>query len=83
MMGHIAFLISIRLNWRKETGQLLLKFRGGEGGCWGWGVGRGGYKQRIQGSHFPAVSRISAKMKFQNPRKKKLIRKKNQAQFIF
>ena len=30
----------------------------------------------VQGSHFPAVSRISAKMKFQNPRKKKLIREK-------
>ena len=31
-----------------------------------------------QGSHFPAVSRISAKMKFQNPRKKNkpLIREK-------
>ena len=25
---------------------------------------------QVQGSHFPAVSRISAKMKFQNPRKK-------------
>ena len=37
----------------------------------------------IQGSHFPVVSRISAKMKFQNPRKKKLIREKKSGPIYF
>ena len=36
-----------------------------------------------QGSHFPAVSRISAKMKFQNPQKKKKIREKKSGPIYF
>ena len=41
-------------------------------------------RRKNQGSHFPAVSRISAKMKFQNPQKNpQLIREKKSGPIYF